>query len=71
MQVRGQFQSRDITAAGNLNVSGQLGAQTYFAWDTQAIETIYGVTQRSLSSFRKQINKMFSSSVRPVTVTYP
>lgn len=70
IRASGPVQCKDIIVAGSANISGQLGAQSYFAWNTEPQETIPGVQKMSLKLFKRQVKNIFSKQVDALSVDY-
>ena len=62
--IRGQLQTKDITAGGTAIISGQLVAGNFAAISTHPVDIIPGLKPQSISTLRKQIANMFSSQVK-------
>lgn len=72
MSVKGSLKTRNITCAGTVMVSGQLGASSFFVFDTKEQPKIPGIKPESLKAFRASIRNLFGTSFKTsqVTVTH-
>ena len=69
MSVKGSIKTKNITCAGTLLASGQLGASHFIVLDTQGQQKLSGINPQSLNSFRTSIRNLFGTSFKTSQVT--